>query len=262
MVIKKWFAILGLTCWALTSCQSFSASPTSTIFISSTNTPLPTNTFLLTNTITPTSTIAPPTPTLIPPEVLTIYLENVHIVKTDSFDGNSNWGLNNEIAIISNGLLKLVGKGGEIWSGASYTKTFQNNEGLLINFKFNQGQNFEMYLDNGIWATGSYKRFGVYLNQGYADPNFFRGKEGIGGPNHLRGNLHPKPDVWYSLFMVNAKGGDFFAIIWDPANPEKVIKYRVTLDQWKELNWAFHIQINQGTVVFDDFYEIEFDSIK
>ena len=153
-------------------------------------------------------------------------------------------------------------KAAGVWSGASYLKTtFQEGEGIIINFKFTQGELFEIYLNDGAWATNSYKRFGIYLDRGDAYPNFIIGEEGLDF-NHLPGNLYPKPDRWYSLFMVIGKGGDFLALIWDTANPEKVIRYREKVEKWKELTWTFHIQVNERMIVFDNFEEIEFDGIK
>ena len=81
-------------------------------------------------------------------------------------------------------------------------------------------------------------------------------------PNLIAGNLSLNPDTWYSLLLVVGKGGDFVAVIWDPANPGNSLQYREVIENWKEIEWTFRIQVNKGTIVFDDFEEIIFDDIK
>jgi hypothetical protein len=69
-------------------------------------------------------------------------------------------------------------------------------------------------------------------------------------------------DTWYSLLMAIGKDGDFFALVYDPSNPEKIIKDRRTIAEWKGLTWTFKLGADKGTILFDDLMEIKFDSIK
>ncbi|MGB8980448.1 MAG: hypothetical protein WCC12_01085, partial [Anaerolineales bacterium] len=218
MGIKKWLILPGLCCWLLVSCQSVYVPPVAT------NTPQLTTTSRPTHTSTPRPTPTPitPTPTVAPPAVLTKYLESVRIVKVDTFDNGARWNASYEI---SNGVLQLVGEGGDAWYGLAHNGTFQEGEGVIINFKFTAEENFEMYFDNRVWNTNSYKRFGVYVRRGYSSANLFFGKEGRGSGS-IPGNFSLSPDTWYSLFMVVGKEGDFLALIWDPSNPDRSFRYR------------------------------------
>jgi hypothetical protein len=164
--------------------------------------------------------------------MLTKYLENPRIVRHNKFDSPAGWNADKEI---SNGVLKLT--------------------------MFTPGEFFEMYLENGEWNTPPYKRIGIYINRGYADVNLFSGEEGVSS-NHISGNLYPKPETWYSVFMAIGDGGDFLIIVWDPSNPGRYLRYREVIDNWKEKNWMFRTQVNEGTIIYDNFMEIEFDSIK
>jgi hypothetical protein len=61
---------------------------------------------------------------------------------------------------------------------------------------------------------------------------------------------------------VLGKDGDFFAIIWDPSKPNKIIHDRQKIETWKGLSWTFRIGADKGTILFDDFIRIKFDKLK
>lgn len=251
MKTKSLLVVLVVCSWILSACQPAPIPPTATAtVVPPTNTPIPTN------TPKPTSTPIPPTPTTIPPTVLTEYLENVSITKVDTFDNSNSWEL--YTGKVVNGVLEIVGKD---WNGIVRKGTFQEGTGILINFKYTKGSVFELMFDKGEWATDPYKRFGVYLAQDYAESNLWDGKKGLGF-NYLRGNFYLAPDTWYSLLMANGKDGDFFALVYDPSNPEKIIKDRRTIAEWKGLTWTFKLGADKGTILFDDLMEIKFDNIK
>ncbi len=132
---------------------------------------------------------------------------------------------------------------------------------MVIDFKFTPGEYFEMYFERGPWTTSRYKRFGVYVNEDHSNIDIFVGRQRR-EPSLVPGNLSLNPGTWYSLLMVVGRGGDFLAVIRDPTNPDKSLQYREVIDSWKELDWAFRIQVNQGTIAFDNFEEIAFDGIK
>ncbi|MBI5954101.1 MAG: serine/threonine protein kinase [Chloroflexi bacterium] len=203
----------------------------------------------------PTATPIPPTPTIVPPAVLTEYLENVRITSVDTFDTGDDWNLS--AGRLTDGTLELIGKN---WNSVTHKGTFTEGTGILVNFKYTQGADFELYFENGQWQTDSYKRFGVYLTLGYATSNRWNGKNLTG--NYLRGNFYPAPDTLYSLLMVLGKNGDFFAIMWDPSNPKKIIYDRQKIETWKGLSWTFHMGADKGTILFDDFIRMEFDKLK
>ncbi len=244
MVTLKRLTFLGFSFLILTACHLVSRTPTPQPTVS-----IPT---------TSASTAIFPTPTLSPLTVLAKYLENARIVEIDTFDNPSGWNPTNEI---SNGQLLLVGLGNNNWHGLSNRAILQEGNGVMIDFKFTPGEYFEMYFEGGPWTTSRYKRFGVYVNGDHSNVDIFVGRQRR-EPSLVPGNLSLQPGTWYSLLMVVGRGGDFLAVIWDPTNPDKALQYRETIESWKELDWAFRIQANQGTILFDNFEEIVFDGIK
>lgn len=261
-MINKWLVLLTISFYALTGCQQ--AAPASNVstpaVVSPTITPQPMYTAKPTDTPKPTITPVTPTATITPPEVLTIYLENVRVTKEISFDSNSGWNLS-PAAVISDGEMTMTGVGGDDWSGASYNSQFHASEGFILKFKFTTGTYFGMYLENNNWNTDAYQRFGMDFRKGHVESNLFIGKDSLGFTS-LPGNFYPIADTWYSFFMIAGTDGQFLALLWDPANPEKTVRYKDKIENWKDVSWSFLTQINTGTVVFDDFQVIEFDGIK
>lgn len=236
-IIKKRL-VPGLIFWIFTACN-----------LASTSSATP-----------PTNTPAPllPTSAILRPVVLTQYLENVHIVKVDTLDDPSEWNATGEIL---NGTLLLVGAGGNDWHGVSNHAIFREGAGIVINFRFSPGEFFEMYFEQGPWTTSLYKRFGVYVNEDHSTVNIFSGRDRR-NPARISGNLSLVPGIWYSLLLVIGQGGDFLAVIWDRAYLDQSLQYREIMADWKGTDWTFRIQVNKGTIVFDDFAAIAFDGIQ
>lgn len=251
MKTKSLLVVLVVLLWILSACQPAQIPPTATAtIVPPTNTPVPTN------TPKPTSTPVPPTPTIVPPAVLGEYLENVRITRIDNFDDNNGWEM--YTGKVSSGTLEIVGKD---WNSITRRQAFKEGDGIIVNFKYTKGAEFEMLFDKGEWWTDPYKRFGVYIVTDYAETNLWDGKNGLGG-NYLRGNFYLAPDTWYSLVMALGKDGNFFALIFDPSNPEKFIKDRRKIDGYQGITWTFKMGANVGVVSYDDYMEINFDSIK
>ncbi len=236
--------LLGFSFSILTACHLTSAAPASPSI-----TPPPSPTI---------STAIVASPTIPPQAVLTNYLVNAHLVGLDTFDNPSGWTLPDEI---SNGRLLLRGLGGSNWHGLSNRAIFQEDNGVIINFQFTPGEFFEMYFEQGPWTTRLYKRFGVYVNQDHSNANLFVGRQRTDF-HLLAGNLSLEPATWYSLLMAVGRDGNFLAVIWDPTNPGNNLQYRAVIENWKGLDWAFRIQVNQGLILFDDFEEVVFDDMK
>lgn len=251
MKTKSLLVVLVVCSWILSACQPAPIPPTATAtIVPPTDTPVPTN------TPKPTSTPIPPTPTVIPPAILIEHFENVHITKVDAFDNGNDWEL--WAGKVSNGAFEIVGNN---WNAISRKRVFLEGSGILVNFKYTKGAEFELLFEKGDWQTEPYRRFGVYLVTDYAQSNLWEGKNALGF-NYLRGNFYLVPDTWYSLLMALGKNGEFFAIIWDPSNPEKFISDRRKIEEWSGITWRFNMGANKGTILFDDFMEIEFDNIK
>ncbi len=73
----------------------------------------------------------------------------------------------------------------------------------------------------------------------------------------------PKPDTNYSLLMALLPNGEFLGVIWDPSDPSETIFYREKIGKnWSNLTWTFAIGADRGAILFDNFREITFDSVK
>jgi hypothetical protein len=252
MKTKSLLVILVVFSWILSACQPAQIPPTATAtIVPPTNTPVPTN------TPKPTSTPIPPTPTIESPAILSEYLDNAKIVKYENFDNGKDWELFDG-SRITNGTLEIVGNG---WNGLANKTNLKAGDGILVNFKYTKGSVFESFFDYGAWATSPYKRFGVYLDHDYARANSYEGTKGLGG-NYLRGNFYLAPDTWYTLLLAIGNNGDFFALVYDPTNPEKLIKEKQSIERWSSVNWTFRIGADKGTILYDDFMIIKFDNIK
>lgn len=251
-------AFVFLTVFVSACAPAPTPPPTS---IPPTSTPLPTETSVPTNTPVPTKTPIPPTATVPAPDKSLEYLNGVQVIYNETFDnppiGGGGWVLNS--GIIKNGILELVGKN---WNGLGLDREFKEGEGVVIDFTYTKGSVFEIYIDKGSWYTDPYKRYGVYIENNYARVNVWAGKNGLGGAI-LSGNFTPKPDITYSLLIAILPNGEFLGVIWDPSDPSKTIYYREKIGKtWTNLNWIFHVGADKGTIHFDNFRKIKFDSVK
>src|SRR5512138_2531640 len=244
MGIKKRTILFGLSSWLFAACNLVSLPPTSqpTVFPVSTGTSTP---------ATPATTVPPLT-------MLANYLDNARIVRTDSFDDASEWNPTSEI---SNGELLLTGIGGTNWHGLSNRSIFREGNATVIDFQFTSGEYFEVYFEREPWTTSRYKRFGVYVNEDHANINIFAGRQRR-EPSRLAGNQALTSGTWYSLLLAVGSGGDFLAVLWDPANPGNSLQYREVIPNWQRLDWTFCIQVNKGTISFDDFQVVVFVGMK
>lgn len=244
MGMKKRTILFGLSFWIFAACNLISLPPTSqpTIF------PSPTD----------TSTPAASATTIPSLTMLTNYLDNARIVRTDSFDDSSEWNPTNEI---SNGELLLTGIGGNNWHGLSNRGIFREGNAAVIDFQFTSSEYFEVYFEREPWTTSQYKRFGVYVNEDHSNVNIFTGRQRM-DTARLAGSLTLTSGTWYSLLLAVERGGDFLAVLWDPANPENHLQYRELIPNWQGLDWTFRIQVNKGTIIFDDFEVVVFDGMK
>ncbi|MDP2776006.1 MAG: hypothetical protein Q8O48_00045, partial [Anaerolineales bacterium] len=206
-------------------------------------TPMPTSPSLSTNTPAPTAAIESTFPDL-------------KVIKTDSFDdpNNSQLRLDPSVAKIENGVLQFIGRN---WTGGvHYDPKLQEGQGIIINFKYTQDSEFEMLFENGGWNTDTYKRFGVYIVNDRAETNIWQGKTPLG--QTLKGSLDFSLDTWYSLLLVIRKNNEFYARIWNPENPAQTVEYKNTFGAaWSDLSWTFKIGANNGTILFDDFKELQ-----
>lgn len=193
-----------------------------------------------------------------PPDKSLEYLNGVQLSYIETFDSASVSGWWFDAGQIKNGVLEVVGKD---WHGLSRDGILKEGNGVIVDFTYTQGSIFNMFVDYGEWDTDPYKRFGIQIEAG-AMVDMWAGKNGIGGAS-LSGNFIPRPNTTYSLMLALLPDGEFLAVIWDTSDPSKTISYRESIGEtWSNLDWAFRIGANSGTVLFDNYQEIKFDSIK
>ncbi|MBN2115411.1 MAG: hypothetical protein JW730_02510 [Anaerolineales bacterium] len=215
-----------------------------------TSTPEPTPT----HEPTSTATSIPPTPTVAPPPILTDIFDNVRIVSIDPFDQptNANWDLSKG-GEINNGVLEVDE------ASIIHSSNYNEGNGIVVNFKYTK----DSKLTASFLQTDPPRQFIVSLSRHVVAIALFEGSKCLECKNSpLRGNLSPQPDTWYSLLMAIGKNGDLIGVIWDPVDPSKVIMARRQIENWSGSTWKFFLYAHDGTVSFDDFTEIEFESIK
>ena len=224
-----------------------------------THTPLPTLTPIPTDTPKPTKTPMPPTATIQAPDKILEFLNGVQVVYFDTFDNPARGGWLFDAGKVKDGILEVIGKN---WNGLFRDRNFNDNQGIVIDFSYTKGSVFEMYVASGDWYTDPYKRFGIYVGNNNARVNEWAGTNGLGGAN-LSGNFVPKPDTTYSLLIALLPDGKFLGVIWDPSDPSKTIYYREDMGKyWSNLTWKFALSADSGTILFDNYREITFDSVK
>jgi hypothetical protein len=219
-----------------------------------------------TSTLTPepTSTPVPPTPTIEPPTIIFKFLDGVEILNIDGFDNMRNWSTwNSGTGRIVDGMFELTGQND--WSsGLALSRKLKEGEGVILRFKTVNNAVFksEFVFSTGAWQTDSFRQFGVY-NGKNPKADLFQGKYGL-GYNNLLGNLALKANTWYKLLMAVGEGGEFLAVVWDPADPSKLVSYNEDIgEKWDNKQWEFLVKATKGeTVYIDDFSRISFNAIK
>jgi hypothetical protein len=216
-----------------------------------------------TSTPEPTSTPIPPTATVQPPSMLSTYLADVKVTYIDTFDTADGWSTYNaQTGSLTDGVFTITGQ--PDWqSGLARNATFTEGQGILLEFKYDRGSEFEFILDAGEWQTDSYRRFGVF-GFGYPQANLTQGVNAIGNKN-LLGNFGPRPDTWYNFMAGIGFDGNFIALIWDPSDTSQVVIYKEGVgEKWDNLSWGFTAKAAKSgmTLYLDNFAEISFSGIK
>jgi len=189
------------------------------------------------------------------------FLNDVAVILADGFDDPLGSGWNMSIGEIKNGIMEITGN--DSWDyNSSRNREFGTNEGIVIDFKYSADSYTEIYLDNGVWDTDAYRRFGLYVGGNSAQLNEYSGRSDRGG-THLEGNLELKPGDTYTLLMAILPDGEFLEAIWNPSNPTEALSVRKKMDEsWVEIPWTFWIGVYRGTFQFDNFKEIQFSGAK
>jgi WD40 repeat protein len=215
---------------------------------------LPTSIPILPQTPFPTA-VRTATPTPAPTASVESIFPNLRVVKTDTFDNpqRTDWEIDPSMSEIKDGVMKIDGKD---WQGIFYGAKLREGYGIIINFKYIQGSEFGVFFENGNWDTDTYKRFGTYIADDQVGTNIWQGKNPL--DQALKGSSNLSPDTWYSLCLMIRKNNEFFARIWNPANPAQSVEFTKTFGaDWTDLSWDTLIQINSGVILFDESKEVE-----
>jgi len=215
----------------------------------------------------PTSTLPPPTPTpaFAGQSALTTFVVDPVVRAIDPFDGTlaQSWeALNPETnAEVLSGTTVL--QGAPAWgSGIGRRREFSPGEGVGVLLTYPEENQVEFFFDRGQWDTDDYRRFGIYL---WDSPtaNVWSGRQRIGFQS-LPGNFRPMPDARYLLIMSVGQGGEFLAVLTDPADPSRFILYRQVLGSgWADLAWRFNVQANEASgITLDELAEFSFATFK
>ncbi len=184
------------------------------------------------------------------------YISNVTVIDNDSFEKDSGKWEMFASGGIKDGVLLLLAKD---WYANTYKQQITDGQGIIIDLSYTKESYFEILFTYGEWRSDQYKRFGVYIDKNYVKPNCPTNNI---GKEYVSGNFPLKPYTTYSIMLAISQGGEFIAVIWDPSDPIKVIKYhRVVGDIWSGYQWTFSIGGSNGTIIFDNFKAIKFDEI-
>jgi hypothetical protein len=141
--------------------------------------------------------------------------------------------------------------------------TFGEGQGVVLEFKYSKGSEFEFILEAGEYQTDSYRRFGVFGFE-FPQANLTQGPNALGHKN-LQGNFQPRPDTWYNFMVGIGFDGNFIALIWEPSDPSDFIIYKESIGKkWDNLSWTFTAKAADTgmSLYLDNFAEIAFTGIK
>jgi hypothetical protein len=226
-----------------------------------TSTPLPTSTPMPTYTVAPTKTPIPPTATVPAPDKVSEYLNGAAVTLFEPFGKNYQGGWWFDTGKLTSDNVTLPGT--DSWSGfgRDESRKFSAGEGYLIDFTYSKGSVFEMLFQHEKFYTDPYRRFGIYIDNAIGKSDLWQGKTLFA--NNLHGNLVLHPDTTYTVLMAILEDREFLAVVWNKSDPAKTLYYREKLgSSWADLSYTLSIGANKGTILFNNYQEIKFDSAK
>jgi len=208
--------------------------------------PTATATIMVSPSPTVTATLAPP------PDLLATF-PGARLVRRVSFNkgGQSVWYLPDPKSGSDgpDGSYELVGQDGT----GSYLRRnaqFTAEQGLVFDFKFNQGAVCQFNLENGQPATYDYRQFSV-VSCASSYISLTSGESRI-GLRFIGGNMALQPDSWYRLALGLADGGQFSLRVWDKADPRHYLQYQEKLGvKWNSLTWKFSAEVDGAGQVLE-----------
>lgn len=191
--------------------------------------------------------------------VLSQYFTDYQSIIIDTFDNASESSWEVQAGNIENGVMEIVGN--ENYDGAWFPDEFVEGNAILLDFNFTTQSTFLVYLNFGSYGTDSFRRFGMYVENGTTPIT------DIYNPDYLwggyEGNLATQPGNTYTVLLAILPGGEILNIVWDPADPGNNLVYRNTFNEsWAGLPWTLVIQADKGTIDFDNFQVVKFSGTK
>ena len=191
--------------------------------------------------------------------ILSAYLSDVQVVGEDSFDDPAGGGWDLQVGTIENGVLEIPGN--EDYDGAFRLREISAGEGAAIDFQFQPGSVFEIFLDRGEYNSADYVRMGAYFEDGRA---YVNGRsEGINIEGAFTGTLVLEPGTVYSYLIAVLNDGEILQVVWAPSDPSQTLSFRDRFDPaWSRLGLTFFVQAGGGLIRFDNFKEFRFSGGK
>lgn len=191
--------------------------------------------------------------------ILSQYFTDYQVVNIDTFDraSESRWEVQG--GNIENGVMEIIGN--ENYDGAWFPDEFVEGNAILLDFNFSGQSTFLVYLNFGSYGVDSFRRFGMYVENGTTPITDLYNPDYLWGG--YVGNLATEPGNTYTLLFAILPGGEILDVVWDPANPDQKLEYRNTFDEsWAGLPWTLVIQAEKGTIDFDNFQVVKFSGTK
>jgi hypothetical protein len=160
---------------------------------------------------------------------------------------HENWQCNH-LKLSEDQSINITGKGN--WDGYfSYNQTIQNNQGVLIKFKFNWDSLGIIALSRGEWDTYSYRQWGTLINS-IVSPAFTMPIKTYGSADHSEQanvieELELKFNNWYYIFLGLFEG-ELVQIIWDPNYPESYGLAFHNFRDSEDMPFLFRTSVNSG----------------
>jgi hypothetical protein len=220
-------------------------------------TPPPTSTPTPTLTPTPTQTlILAPTSTFTPTPIPTsAFVAHVPISFRNEFDNTDlirgDWNFFPTVRV-ENGL--MIVQGSDDWDGAYGNLHLNDDQTVLIQFRYSPGSDIHIAVETGEWQTPSYKAWGVGSEDNIFTPAITEGTTELGG--WLQGNLRYGPDHWYVAMLYIGGANDFAARLWDYEDPSKFLEVQHRMgNAWAGLTWSPVIAVGPGGMLEVERYE-------
>lgn len=206
-------------------------------------------------TATPTRTPTPQTIVELPDFVAAGY-ENPSVFEYFEFTElqDNDWGYSDQgIEVLpaaggEYGAIKLTGAD-DFSTYLTRKKPLQELQGVLVSFLYNgSSPGLGIYLENGVWNTSSYKRYGAAL---WGSPdfilNYYEGTEFV---DERDPSWQPtlNPAWWYLMALFVGDNGWLWVEVWERWSGELIIGFGGP-KIGDDLEWRFFMSADQGTSV-------------